>query len=80
MKKLSRLEKLVLAKVFMNLCKCGLFIGKYDARNGNEHFMYGINTVMECLAYLISDKVGDTFNEAFFRNMEKSEKKYLTKK
>ena len=79
MKKLNRIERLILAKVFINLCECGLFVGKYDAEHGDEHFMYGVNTVMESLAYMISDKVGDTFNEAFLRNMEKSEKKVLDK-
>lgn len=79
MKKLNRIERLILAKVFINLCECGLFVGKYDAEHGNEHFMYGVNTVMESLAYMISDKVGDTFNEAFTRNMIKSEKKVLDK-
>lgn len=79
MKKLNRIEKIVLAKVFMNLCECGLFVGKYDATNGSEHFMHGICTVMESLAYSISEKAGDTFTETFVRNMEKSHKKALDK-
>lgn len=75
MKKLNRIERLILAKVFINLCECGMFVGKYDARNGNKDFMYGIETVMENLAYMISDKVYNTYNNVFLKNMEKSEKK-----
>lgn len=79
MKKLNRIERLILAKVFLNLCECGLFVGKYDAEHGNEHFMHGVNTVMENLAYMISDRVGNAFSDAFARNMEESYKKTLDK-
>ena len=75
MKKLTKIEKIALAKVFMNLCECGLFVGKYDARNGNKDFMYGIETVMENLACMISDRVYDTYNDVFLKNMINSEKK-----
>lgn len=80
MKKLTKIEKIALAKVFMNLCECGMFIGKYDATNGSKDFMYGIQTVMENLAYTISDKVYNTYNDVFLKNMIKSEKKALDKK
>ena len=51
-----------------------LFRGKYDARNGDEHFMHGIATVMESIAYHVSDEVGDAFSDLFTRNMIESEK------
>ena len=39
--------------------ECGLLVGKYDAKNGNKAFMYGINTVMEWIAYRASEKQGE---------------------
>ena len=54
---------------------CGLMIGKFDAKNGEEHFMYGISTVMEWIAYRVSDEVGDEFSDLFIKNMIESEKK-----
>lgn len=38
--------------------------GEYDTKNGNEHFMYGISTIMEIIADrggLDSDAVSDNF-------------------
>lgn len=54
----------------------GLLRGNYDAKNGNEHFMYGIWTVLEIIAYNAGgdDKV-DLLNIIFSTNMEESEKK-----
>ena len=52
---------------------CGLMIGKFDAKNGAEHFMYGISTVMEWIAYRVSDEVGDEFSDLFIKNMIESE-------
>ena len=54
---------------------CGLMIGKFDAKNGEEHFMYGISTVMEWIAYKVSDEVGDEFSDLFIKNMIESEKR-----
>ena len=54
---------------------CGLMIGKFDAKNGEEHFMYGISTVMEWIAYRVSDEVGDEFSDLFIKNMIESEKR-----
>lgn len=73
MKELTREEKEVLKKVFAELEKCELFIGKYDAKHGSKKFMYGINTVMEVLAYMISEKFGEEFCSKFIENMIKSE-------
>lgn len=52
-----------------------LFIGKYDAKNGNEHFMHGIGTVMEYLAYEVSKEYGEDFSDMFTKNMIDSEHK-----
>lgn len=57
------------------MSKCNLFVGKYDAKNGNENFMYGINTVMEYLAYEVSEKYGDNFSDMFIKNMIDSKNK-----
>lgn len=46
-----------------------LFTGKYDAKNGSEHFMYGVAMVMEQIAYGVSTKVGDRFQDLFTDNM-----------
>ena len=37
--------------------------------------MYGIGTVMEFIAYSISDEVGDNFSNKFIENMILSEEK-----
>ena len=52
----------------------GLLQGKYDAVNGDKHFMHGINVVMSTIAYSISAEVGGRFDCMFYENMEKSEK------
>lgn len=54
---------------------CGLMVGEYDAKNGNEQFMYGISTVMEWIAYHVSEADGDEFSDLFSKNMIKSEEK-----
>lgn len=58
--------------VFEDLRKCDMFIGKYDARNGNPNFMYGICTVMENIAYTISEEVGKKYSDLFSENMQTS--------
>lgn len=55
--------------------ECNLLLGVYDARNGSEQFMYGIDTVMEWIAYRVSEKDGDSFSEMFLKNMSESKKK-----
>jgi hypothetical protein len=59
--------------VFDDLCRVGLFVGKYDAVHGDEHFMYGINTVMEFVAHGVSDECLDEFSDRFNVNMLKSQ-------
>lgn len=50
-----------------------LFTGKYDAENGNKHFMYGIESVMEKIAYEAGEY--DGFSERWDSNIAKSEGK-----
>ena len=63
--------------VFNDLTKCNLNIGIYDARDKArvDHFMNGIATVMEQIAYGISEEVGDTFSEIMINNKIISENK-----
>ena len=65
----------IIKDLIEEMSKCGLFIGKYDAKNGNENFMYGINAVMEYLAYEVSREYGDNFSDMFIKNMIDSENK-----
>ena len=37
--------------------------------------MYGICSIMECLAYMIDEKYGDDFSHEFIENMLTSEEK-----
>ena len=75
MRELTKHEKETLKNIFEELKKCELFIGKYDARNGDKNFMYGVSSVMECLAYMIDGKYGDDFSKEFIENILTSEEK-----
>lgn len=55
------------------MSSCDLFIGKYDAKHGNEYYMYGVSAVMEYLAYRVSGEYGDEFSKMFTKNMLDSE-------
>lgn len=46
--------------VYNELIKCPLFCGKFDATHGNREYMYGICTVMENIAFHVSE---DTYDE-----------------
>lgn len=61
--------------VLNDLKKIGLFCGRYDASHGKVDYMYGISSVMECVAYNINDEVGDNFSNEFIKNMILSEEK-----
>lgn len=65
----------VIRSLIEEMSKCGLFVGKYDAKNGSEKFMYGVNAVMEYLAYEVSDEYGDKFSDMFVKNMLDSKNK-----
>lgn len=75
MRELTKHEKATLKNIFEELKNCELFVGKYDAEHGDEQFMYGISSVMECLAYMIDGKYGDDFSHEFNENMLTSEEK-----
>lgn len=61
--------------VFDDLCKCNMFVGIYDAKNGNEHFMFGIGTVMEAIATVVGEETWDNFLDIFNHNMRESERR-----
>ena len=65
--------RIVLNDILYN--RCGMFVGNYDAKNGSAEFMHGIETVMEYIAYSISDEQGDNFSNLFIKNMIASEQK-----
>lgn len=57
------------------MMKCPMFCGKYDAKHGNEFFMYGIATVIEYLALLVDDTFYQEVSDIFIRNMIISQEK-----
>lgn len=59
--------------------ECGLLVGKYDAKNGDEKFMHGIDVAMEWIAYRASEKQGEEFSAMFFDNMIESQEKVSDK-
>ena len=59
--------------VLEDLCKINMFTGKYDAKNGNKYFIYGIWAVMEYIACKIDEETQDELNSMFCDNMEVSE-------
>ena len=63
--------------VFDDLKKIPLFCGRYDGkRHGSEEsrkYMHGISSVMEYIAYEISEEEGDNYCDLFLANMRKSE-------
>ena len=73
MRELNTNEKEILKGIIEEMSEIDIFTGKYDAKNGKEDFMYGIETVMECLAYMVSDEYGDSFSDTFVKNFIASE-------
>lgn len=68
-------EKAVVKKVIETIMQNeGLFAGNYDAVNGNPDFMYGISSLLEYLAYAVDENFGLEIDNAFLKNMLKSEK------
>lgn len=51
---------------------CELFQGTFDARNGSKDFMHGICTLMECIAYQVSEQDYKDFNKIWCENFQKS--------
>ena len=59
--------------VYNDMVKCGgLFVGRFDAKNGNKDFMYGIGTIMEFIALSAEKQTYDEFEKLWLENFEKS--------
>lgn len=56
----------------LDMMKHPMFRGEYDAEHGNEAFMYGIATVMECLAARVDEDFCQEVSDIFAKNMVKS--------
>lgn len=52
-----------------------LFLGSYDAKNGSKEFMYGIQALLNHLAFQVSEEKYLEVTELFITNMQKSEEK-----
>lgn len=61
--------------VFDDLCRCSIFNGEYDAKNGSEDYMSGVYTVMEVIATNVSDECYYSFQKTFWDNINKSKRK-----
>lgn len=61
--------------VYNELIKNPMFRGIYDAKNGDEHFMYGVCTVVEVIASNIDEKTYIEYTDLWTDNMVKSEKR-----
>lgn len=59
--------------VFDDLIKCDLFKGIYDAKHGEDSYMYGVSAVMENIAMNISEDCYDKFEDEFMKNMTESQ-------
>ena len=80
MLELNKEEKAVLKKILSDTMEgCAVFRGEYDAKNGKEDFMYGVGSLLEYLAYSVSNHFGKKVENKFIKNMIKSEKKTLDK-
>ena len=62
-------------QLVLEMMECSIFRGEYDAKNGNESFMYGIATAMEYLASRVDDTFYQSVSDEFMRNMVKSQEK-----
>ena len=62
-------------QLVLEMMECPMFRGEYDAKHGNESFMYGIATVMESLAMHVDDTFYQEVSDAFTHNMVKSQEK-----
>lgn len=73
MNELQKAYHMVLCDMLLN--GPNLFKGTYDAINGNEHFMWGIQTVMEYIAFKDCETVYEQFSDNFNNNILESWKK-----
>lgn len=49
-----------------------LFLGRFDAVNGNKNYMHGICTVMEFIANNVSEKDYEDFEKIWWENFSNS--------
>lgn len=69
------MNKEEIRQLVSKMMECPMFRGEYDAKHGNESFMYGIATVMESLARLVDDTFYQEVSDTFTYNMAKSQEK-----
>ncbi len=73
---MSRLKRWRLRRayklVYKDLRRVSMFRGVYDASNGGEEFMHGIQTVMEMVAFIAEDF---DFETVFLDNLINSQVK-----
>jgi len=66
--------------VLEDLKRNRMFVGVYDARTQEAaNFMNGIWTLMETIAYRVSEETLENFDELFIKNIQESEKRARTK-
>ena len=70
-------RKFCFKEVYDYLSEISLFMGRYDALHGDEHFMYGVNTAMEVIAN--NAGVLDEYAETWAQNMIDSEERALVR-
>lgn len=58
--------------VFNDLMQNPMFTGKYDAAHGSQAFMHGISTLMENIAWNVSQDCYEDFQAVFSKNMAES--------
>lgn len=61
--------------VYDELSKVDMFMGKFDAKNGNDKFMSGVQTVMEAIAYGVSEDMQCAYTDIFLANWLNSKEK-----
>ena len=69
------MNKEEIRQLVSKMMECPMFRGEYDAKHGNESFMYGIATVIEYLASLADDTFCQEISDTFNHNMVKSQEK-----
>lgn len=72
-KQLRNAYRLVLNDMLYS--ECSLLVDKYDAKNRNDSFMYGVAIVMNWIAHRAGE---DEFSSLFIENMGESKLKTAT--
>lgn len=67
-----RIKKKHFRTVLNRLSSIPLFRGRYDAKNGDDNYMYGTMAVMQLIAH---EAGRDDFQDIFVQNLEKSREK-----